>query len=224
MWGASSSSPTVEYSYFSSPLKSSEIIPETIPKTSSVKYVYLNLTWILYGVEVKFKFPAGKWFSFSQQEAVWYFCRNRGTSFLTSSEASVLRIHFICHSWDCGRQRPSSSDCFWEGYLKDSFTGRLQRSWSWRAGLQGLAGESACVCSGWSCCLQIQMAHDVTGKNLETCYKKERFYGSLCNVPIRCAWDGKKKERKDFPTPHSPAHLSTLDSTEKRKKKKNRRN
>jgi hypothetical protein len=47
----------------------------------------------------------------------------------------------------------------------------------------GLAGESVCVCSGRGCLLQIQMAHDVTGKNPETCDKKELFYGSLCNAP-----------------------------------------
>lgn len=46
------------------------------------------------------------------------------------------------------------------------------------------------------------MAHDVTGKNPETCYKKELFYGSLCNVPIRRAWGGEKKKLEDFPTPH----------------------
>lgn len=46
------------------------------------------------------------------------------------------------------------------------------------------------------------MAHDVTGKKPETCYKKELFYGSLCNVPIRWAWGGEKKKLEDFSTPH----------------------
>lgn len=53
------------------------------------------------------------------------------------------------------------------------------------------------------------MVCDVIGKKTLKCAtRKGLFYGSLCNVPKRWALGREKKELKDFPTPHSPAHLS----------------
>ena len=98
-----------------------------------------------------------------------------------------------------GGKKLSSLNCFWGGIkktaLQDVYSvpdprGQACRAWQGRMFVCVL-DEAAVFKSRWP-----MMSLE---KNPETCYKKELFYGSQCNVPILWAQDEEKRNWKTFP-------------------------